>query len=161
MSATSWQTVLIGVVSTVSLDLLSAVAYRLRLTAALSQNLIGRWFALVARAQPLQADIARVPAVNHELAIAIPVHYAIGVTLASLYVWGTSQLGWPTRSLALALAFGLSTSILPWLLMFPAMGYGFFGAHGPSGTRLFLSSLINHACFGLGIWIGVVMIGRS
>ena len=43
------------------------------------------------------------------------------------------------------------TNVLPWLLMFRAMGYGFFGAHGPAGTRLFVSSLVSHAFFGLGI----------
>ena len=46
-------------------------------------------------------------------------------------------------------------SMIPWLLMFPAMGYGFFGAHGPEGTRLFVSSLASHAFFGLGIWIAL------
>jgi hypothetical protein len=43
--------------------------------------------------------------------------------------------------------------------MFPAMGYGFFGSHGPAGTKLFISSLVNHALFGLGIWIGLQTAG--
>ena len=43
--------------------------------------------------------------------------------------------------------------------MFPAMGYGVFGSHGPAGTRLFLSSLITHAFFGIGIWVGVRLAG--
>jgi hypothetical protein len=161
MSLTGWQRVLIGVVATVSMDLLTAVAYRLRLAAPLSPHLIGRWFAFVARAQPLHADIARAPSVSHELAITVLVHYAIGVTLASIYFWGTSRLGWPARNLVLALAFGLCTNVFPWLVMFPAMGYGFFGARGPSGTRLFLSSLISHLCYGLGIRIGIGVVGPS
>jgi Protein of unknown function (DUF2938) len=86
---------------------------------------------------------------------------AIGIALAALYVRAMSQLGWPDGSLALALAFGLCTNVLPWLLVFPAMGYGFFGSHGPAGTRLFLSSLLGHAFFGLGIWIGVRSVGLS
>jgi hypothetical protein len=57
------------------------------------------------------------------------------------------------------MAFGLCTNVLPWLLMFPAMGYGFFGSHGPAGTKLFISSLVNHALFGLGIWIGLQTAG--
>jgi hypothetical protein len=64
-------------------------------------------------------------------------------------------------STALALAFGLCTNLLPWLIMFPAMGYGFFGAHGPAGTRLLLSSLMSHAFFGVGIWIGIRIVGVS
>ena len=158
MSIISWRTVLMGVCSTLTMDVLSGIAYRLRLTAPLSPHLIGRWFASVARAQPYHADIARAAAVNHELAIALPVHYGIGVTLASVYLWGMSELGWPTGNPALALAFGLSTSVLPWLLMFPSMGYGWFGAHGPAGTRLFVSSLWSHAFFGVGIWLAVKIV---
>jgi hypothetical protein len=87
------------------------------------------------------------------------VHYAIGIGLAALCLWLAPRIGWPVGKLTSALAFGLSTSALPWLLMFPSMGYGFFGAHGPEGTRLFVSSLVNHAFFGLGIWIGVHVMG--
>ena len=158
MTVTRVQTVLVGIVSTMSMDVLTVIASRLKLTAPLAPNLVGRWFASVARAQPFHGDIARTPPVGHELAIAVPVHYVIGVVLASAYLWGTSRQGWPTQSLGLALAFGLCTNIFPWLLMFPAMGYGFFGVHGPLGTRLFLSSLFSHASFGLGIWIAVRMI---
>jgi DUF2938 family protein len=161
MFVTIARTLGVGLISTLSMDLLSVVAYRLRLTAPLPPNLVGRWFASVARAQPFHADIARTPPVGHEVAIAFPVHYAIGVALAALYVWGTHEIGWPARSLALALAFGLCTNAFPWLLMFPAMGYGLFGANGPDGTRLFVSSLMSHAFFGAGLWIGTRMIGPS
>ena len=143
------------------MDLLSTVAFKLRLTAPLSPHLIGRWFVSVARAQLYHADIARVAPVNHEVAIAAPVHYAIGVALTSVYLWGISELGWPKHSLAIALAFGLCTSVFPWLLMFPSMGYGFFGAHGPAGTRLFLSSLLSHAFFGVGIWVAVRIVSLA
>ena len=160
MMATTWPVLLIGLVSTLLMDLLSSSAAWLGLTRPLPPNLIGRWFASVARAHPFHADIARSSPVNHEFLIALPTHYAIGIALTVLYVWGTGQLGWP-RSLWVAVAFGLCTNVLPWLLMFPAMGYGFFGAHGPAGTRLFVSSLVNHLCFGLSLWVAVRLIGHS
>ena len=151
MMANARQIMLIGVLSTLSMDLLTGVAIRLRLVAPLPPNLVGRWFASVARVHPFHADIARAAPVNGELLIALLGHYAIGTLLATLFVWGTGALGW-SRSLGIVLAFGLSTSVLPWLLMFPAMGYGFFGLHGPEGTRLFVSSVASHAFFGLGLW---------
>ena len=61
----------------------------------------------------------------------------------------------------MAVVFGLCANLLPWLLMFPAMGYGFFGAHGPDGTRLFVSSLASLACFGLGLWMAVRAVSLS
>jgi hypothetical protein len=157
MTPSIWRTVAVGVIATVAMDVLSVAAARVGLAAPLSPNLIGRWFVSVARAQPVHADIARAVPASHEGAIVFPVHYAIGVSLAALYVWATLHLGWPARSLSTSIAFGLCTNVLPWLLMFPAMGYGAFGAHGPAGTRLFVSSLISHACFGLGLWIGARM----
>ena len=155
MFSNAWQTLLVGVISTFLMDLLTIAAKGLRLVSPLSPNLVGRWFASVARAQPLHADIARAAPVSHEFVLALPVHYAIGTVLAAVYLWTAFEIGWQPRNLALALAFGLCTNLLPWLLMFPAMGYGFFGVNGPEGTRLFISSLLSHAFFGIGLWFGV------
>lgn len=155
MSLKWWPLLLAGVIATLSMDVLSVLAIRLRWIAPLPPNLIGRWFASVARAHPFHEDIARAAPAKHELAIALPTHYAIGMVLTVLFVLTASRTGWPVKSLWAALAFGLCTNVFPWLLMFPAMGYGFFGAHGPQGTRLFVSSLISHAFFGFGLWIAV------
>jgi hypothetical protein len=160
MMANARHVLLIGVLSTLSMDLLTGVAVGLRLVAPLPPNLVGRWFTSVARLQPFQADIARTTPVNHELLVALVGHYAIGTVLATLFVWGTGEIGW-TRSLGIALAFGVGTSVLPWLLMFPAMGYGFFGLHGPDGTRLFTGSVVTHALFGLGLWTAIRAVGVS
>ena len=94
------------------------------------------------------------PPIKHEMVIAVSGHYAIGVTLALVYLLTTSALGLTPRNPITALGFGVCTNVLPWLLMFPAMGYGVFGAHGPIGTRLFQSSLVNHLFYGVGLWLG-------
>jgi hypothetical protein len=153
-----WSHVLLsGVIATASMDVLTAAAIRLRLIAPLSPNVIGRWFASVVRGHPFHEDIAGAATGSHELAIAIPGHYAIGMFLTALFVLTAYRMGWQAGRLSPALAFGVCTSVFPWLLMFPAMGYGFFGAHGPEGTRLFVSSIVSHVFFGLGIWIAVRM----
>jgi len=156
-----WQMLLAGVIATASMDVLSAIAIRFRLIAPLSPNLIGRWFASVARAHPLHDDIARAASGSHEVAIALSGHYAIGIFLTAVFALLANRLGWQARSPSAALAFGVCTNVFPWLLMFPAMGYGFFGAHGPQGTRLFVSSLVSHVFFGLGIWLGVRVMSLS
>ncbi len=154
MTLTWWQVLLAGLIATASMDVLSMVAIRVRLIAPLPPNLIGRWFASVARAHPLHDDIARSTPSRHELPVALLGHYAIGVFLTALFVIMAKRVGSPV-SLSPALAFGVSTNVFPWLVMFPAMGYGFFGAHGPPGTRLLVSSLASHAFFGLGIWMAL------
>ena len=149
------QRVLAGISATFTMDFLSFLSARAGLTAPLAPRVIGRWFVSVIRGQPFHSDIAHSVAARHELAVSLAGHYSIGLALACIYLWGTKRLEMPTRHLLLALGYGMSTSALAWLLMFPAMGYGFFGAHGPPGTRLFISSLCNHGFYGLGLWIAV------
>jgi len=158
MSIFSMRTVLIGILATITMDVLSITARKLGLIAFLPPRLTGRWFASVARGQFLHIDIGRVPPINHEMAIAVPMHYTVGITLALLYLLLVSALRLSPRNLIVALAFALCTNLLPWLLMFPAMGYGWFGAHGPPGTRLFFSSLVTHCFYGVGLWIGVLIL---
>jgi len=158
MSIFSMRTVLIGILATITMDVLSITARKLGLIAFLPPRLTGRWFASVARGQFLHIDIGRVPPINHEMAIAVPMHYTVGITLALLYLLLVSALRLSPRNLIVALAFALCTNLLPWLLMFPAMGYGWFGTHGPAGTRLFFSSLITHPFYGVGLWIGVLIL---
>lgn len=146
--------ILIGIVATITMDVLTAVSVKSRLTTPLSPRLIGRWFASVGRGQLLHSDIGQGSVINHEMAIAILMHYTIGVTLALIYLFACASLGLVSRNPITALGFGLCTNIFPWLLMFPAMGYGWFGSHGPTGTRLFLSSLNTHCFYGIGLWCG-------
>ncbi|HTE45628.1 MAG TPA: DUF2938 family protein [Gemmatimonadaceae bacterium] len=160
MPILSWRSVGIGVASTLSMDILSGVALKVRLISPLPPYLVGRWFGSAARGHPVHADIATAPPANHEMVIALLGHYVIGITLTSLYLWGMSALGSPPNASS-AIAFGLCTNALPWLIMFPAMGYGFFGQHGPPGTRLLVSSAITHACFGVGLWIASALLWRA
>jgi|SRR5215475_6765310 len=136
------------------MDVLGFSAQKLGLIAFLPSRLTGRWFASVARGQFLDVDIGQVPPIDHEQAIAVPVHYAIGTTLALVYLFVCATIGLSPRSPTAAVGFALCTNLLPWLLMFPAMGYGWFGTHGPPGTRLFVSSLVTHCFYGTGLWLG-------
>lgn len=152
------RSVFIGILATITMDVLSLTAFKLDLIAFLPPRLTGRWFGFMARGQFLHSDIGQTPPINHEMAIAVPVHYAIGVTLALVYLLGSSALGVSPRNPVTAISFALCTNLLPWLLMFPAMGYGWFGAHSPPGTRLFPSSFVTHCFYGVGLWLGASLL---
>ena len=158
MSNLNMRIFLVGMIATVTMDVLSGVAIKLRLISPLPPSLIGRWFASAARGRPFHHDIGKVTPVNSEIAIAVPVHYAIGVTLALAYLLSSTALGVNPRNPFVALGFGLTTNALPWLIMFPAMGDGWFGADGPPGSRLLLSSLVTHGFYGLGLCLGASLL---
>src|SRR5215471_19656315 len=110
MSLFNWRNVVIGIFATVSMDVLSVTALKLGLIAFLPPRLTGRWFASMARGQFLHTDIAQVPPIGHEMAIAVPMHYAVGITLALAYLLASSALGLSPRNPAAALAFALCTN---------------------------------------------------
>src|SRR5215469_3517367 len=158
MSIFNLRNVLLGIIATITMDVLSAAAIKLRLIAPLPPHLIGRWFGSVARGEVLHSDIGQVSSIQHEMAIAVPVHYAIGVTLALMYLLACSTFELSPGTPVTAVGFALCTNLLPWLLMFPAMGYRWFGAHGPTGTRLFASSFLTHCFYGFGLWLGTSLL---
>lgn len=150
---------LLGVVATAVMDILGTLAQKAHVIAPLPPTLLGRWFAWVARGHVRHANIEQAAPVGHELLIALLAHYAVGVVFASLYLFATARLGMSPRSAGAAITFGLVTCVFPWLVMFPAMGFGWFGMRGPPGTQLFLSSLVSHAAYGAGIWLGARVSG--
>jgi hypothetical protein len=104
MSVLSFRNIFIGVIATFTMDVLTALTIKLRLTAPLSPHLIGRWF----WGKVLHSDIGLIAPVRHELVIAVTVHYLIGITLALAYLFTISALGLsprnPTASLGSACA---------------------------------------------------------
>ena len=51
------------------------------------------------------------------------------------------------------LLWGLATTLLPWIMFYPAYGWGFFGLAAPQGTRPVLSPTVTHLVYGLGLGI--------
>ena len=113
MSAFSLRSVVIGILATITMDVLSVTGLKLGLISFLPPRLTGRWFACVARGQILHSDIGRVPPVIHEMAIAVPMHYAVGITLALLYLLLIAALRLSPRNLIVALGFAQFTNFLP------------------------------------------------
>ena len=159
MSILHTRTLLVGVLATITMDLLSMTALKLGLIAFLPPRLTGRWFGLMTQGRFVHSDIAEAAPISHEMAIALPMHYAIGITLGIVYLVASAALEINPGSLITALGFALATNFLPWLVMFPAMGYGWFGTHGPPGTRLFTSSFVTHCFYGIGLWLGRWILG--
>jgi hypothetical protein len=84
----------------------------------------------------LHSDIGQVVPVHNEITIPVPAHYVIDIILALAYLLAMSAIGLSPHNLVAALGFGLCTNLLPWLLMFRAMGYGWFGAARSIGNTI-------------------------
>ena len=144
--------VCVGVVATVTMDVLASASRRVGLAAGAKGQWVGRWYLGILRGQFVHSNIAASPEKAGEKSAALVGHYAIGIALAVLYLVGADRLGVSPGLFLVALGYGFATCAFPWLLLFPALGFGFFGLRGPPELRLFTSSLMNHLSYGFGLW---------
>src|SRR5262245_34508707 len=82
-----------GVVATLCMDLGSALLRAVHLTQGLAPGLIGRWFATLLQGTRIATNIADVPAVRGEVAIALFGHYAIGTVLTGAFAGLVAAFG--------------------------------------------------------------------
>jgi hypothetical protein len=134
------------------MDVLGSVSRRVGLVAGAKGQWVGRWYLGIARGQFVHSNIAAAPERAGERPAALIGHYLIGIVLAVFYVAGAGWLGVSPDAILAALGYGLATCIFPWFLVFPALGFGWFGRQGPPELRLFTSSALNHLFYGFGLW---------
>jgi hypothetical protein len=103
----------------------------------------------------VHANITKAPKLRHESAVGAAAHYLIGATLALTYpaFYLISGTPLPASHLFPGLVWGLATALLPWLVLYPAFGWGFFGRRAPGGIRPILSPMVTHLVYGLGLGI--------
>jgi len=143
-----------GVLATITMDAAVVAASYLGGSAFTSErtdvDVIGRWVAGLLRGQCRRADITSEPAQRGEVAVGFLTHYGTGVILTQAFLMlprrgdgGPSFLG--------GTAFGIATAVLPLLVMFPSMGYGWFGLRSGEAARIDRIMLVGHTAFGVGI----------
>lgn len=143
-----------GVLATITMDAAMVAATRLGGKAVDSERLgpdvIGRWAADLMAGIWRHDDISREPAKRGELALGMLTHYATGIMLTQAFLMAPRpRNGRP--SFPAGTAYGIATSLLPLLVMFPSMGYGWFGLRSGEAARLNRTMLVGHVAFGIGI----------
>ena len=115
--------------------------------------LVGRWIRYMPEGIFKHSNIASSPKKSAECVVGWIAHYTIGITFAVIFVVlaGNSWLEHPTP--ILAIAFGLVTVLAPFFIMQPLFGLGLAGSKTPNPTQTRLRSLMNHAAFGVGIYL--------
>lgn len=143
-----------GVLATITMDVAMVAASNLGGSVFTSDrigpDLIGRWAAGLLRGRWRSGDISREPVQRGELALGLATHYVTGVVLTQAYLLLPRR--WRgRRSLLAGIAYGISTAVLPLLVMFPSMGYGWSGLRSGEAVRLLRIMLVGHIAFGVGI----------
>jgi hypothetical protein len=149
---------LAGLLATLVMDVVGGVVRSTGLTHGAPPQLIGRFFVSVFHGHFTSLDPSIPPGASFSLGLILPVHYAIGTALGALFGLVVGWLMGSPPPWWLPILYGLVTTALPSLWMFPAMGYGLFGLRGPDEFRLLTTALVNHLLFGLGLALAGTLI---
>jgi hypothetical protein len=142
----------VGVAATVTMDVLSSLGRKTGLVVGAKGIWVGRWYLGIAKGRFVHSNIAVAPEQPGEKRAALVGHYLIGIALAIFYVAGTGWLGISPGTFLVAVGYGVATTVFPWFLVYPALGFGVFGRTGPPELKPFTSSLVNHVFYGFGLW---------
>ena len=121
---------------------------------------VGRWFLSMFRGKFIHKDIHKTPALKNEKLWCFISHYLIGIVLAGIYLFLELKVPIIRDQMWMPLIFGITTVLLPWLWLFPSMGFGFLASKSHNQSRIIRTSLANHTIFGLGFLIWIVSFHR-
>ncbi len=148
----------VGIGATLVMDLWGLSLKRVFNIPASNYCLVGRWLRHMVNGVFKHASIAAAARKPAECAIGWLAHYTIGVLFALTLAFVAP--GWlESPALAPALIFGLVTVIFPFFIMHPGFGLGLAASKTPDPTQARLRSLMNHAVFGLGLYISALVVG--
>ncbi len=143
-----------GVLATVGMDAAivaaSVIGGRAFTSERTDVDVIGRWVAGLLRGQWRRDDIASEPPVRGEVALGFLTHYATGFLLTQAFLL-LPRRGDGRPTFLGGTAYGIATAVLPLLVMFPSMGYGWFALHSGEAARVDRIMLVGHTAFGVGI----------
>lgn len=143
-----------GIVGAVLMDVTETYAAKVGITSGVKIALVGRWFLSLFRGQFAHANVLDSKPFTHEVRAGWAFHFLVGgggVALIYPLFFQAMGLPFPSNHLIGGLLFGLATSLLPWFVLLPSFGWGFFGRRGPQGSNALLASTLSHIPYGLGV----------
>ena len=152
-----------GIVGAVLMDITETAAARIGITSGVNIALVGRWFVGLTRRRLAHVDIQGLAPQPYEARLGWAFHLLIGgggvalIYPAVLMSLGTDPLAHPWLG---GLLFGLATSLLPWFVLLPGFGWGWFGRRGPRGANALVASPLSHIPYGLGVSAVVALASR-
>jgi len=147
-----------GVLGTLVMDSLNFLFARIGVISKIDIGIIGRMAFGWTQGRFQYSHPDEMECVPNETIYGYFTHYAIGVALAMPFILGWNLLvGGPTSPLW-AFVYGVATTVASLFFVYPSMGFGMFGWRSPEGIKSPLSSLANHAFFGVGMAVTVATV---
>jgi DUF2938 family protein len=145
--------VLVGLGATLLIDLWALFLRRVFSIPSLNYCLLGRWVLYIPGGKLVHESITATPQKPHECTVGWISHYLIGTAFSLLFVLLVSSSWLASPTLLPALAFGIATTLVPFLVMQPSFGLGVAASKTPNPSKARLKSLMTHTVFGVGLYV--------
>lgn len=145
--------ILIGIGATLTSDLWALFLKNAFKISPPNYCLVGRWLRYMPDGIFRHSNIASSPQKSAECTVGWIAHYVIGIAFAIAFVALVDNNWLQHPVLIPALSFGVVTVLMPIFIMQPAFGLGVAASKTPNPTQARLRSLMNHAAFGIGIYL--------
>lgn len=149
--------VAVGLGATLVMDLWAVFLKRAFNIPSSNYCLVGRWLRHMTNGAFIHRSIAAAAQKSAECAIGWIAHYTIGMVFASALVALATPEWLQSPTLLPALSFGIVTVGFPFLIMHPSFGLGLAASKTPNPMQARLRSLMNHAAFGVGLYISALV----
>lgn len=146
------QAVILGVMSTVAIDIWASFSNRVLKFPRTNWGMVGRWVAHIPSGKFVHHPISSSPARKYEFIIGWAFHYVIGVIYASIYFALVVAAASNSPTLLTAWFFGLVTTLSPWFIMQPALGMGVCAVKVPKPNLVRIQNIIIHSIFGISLY---------
>jgi hypothetical protein len=145
--------ILIGLGATLTFDLwVLFLKYAFKITPS-NFCLVGRWLLHMPEGTFKHSNITSASQKNGECTVGWIAHYMTGITFAIAFVALIGNHWFQHPTLIPAIIFGVATVVMPFFIMQPSFGLGFAASKTSNPTQARLRSLMNHAVFGIGLYL--------
>lgn len=148
------QSILIGLFSTVFMDVITWILEKLFKIKPLNYALIGRWFLYWKEKKFTHKTIVHSSPRLGESKWGWGIHYLTGIIWVIFYLI-LNEVYLFNSSFISILIFSLCTTLVPFIIIQPALGFGFFAKKTPNQLISIRNSLLAHIAFGSGIYLSL------
>ncbi|QIO04466.1 DUF2938 family protein [Acinetobacter shaoyimingii] len=151
------QIIFIGIFATLFMDVIAYIREKLFQIRSLNYAFLGRWILLWKDGTLTHENITLVPVVKFERVIGWFIHYLIGIFWVYVYLVLDHLLNFNSLFLS-SISFSLLTTLISFLILQPALGFGFFALKTPNPLISIKNSLLAHLFFGIGLYLSYMWI---
>ncbi|QQS55681.1 MAG: DUF2938 domain-containing protein [Candidatus Competibacteraceae bacterium] len=151
-------TVTVGLGATFVMDLWAIFLKQAFKIPSSNYCMVGRWLLHMTNGSIKHQSITAAAQKPAECTIGWVAHYTIGALFALALVALATPKWLQSPTLMPALVFGIATVGFPFLIMHPSVGLGIAASKTPNPMQARLRSLMNHAAFGVGLYVSAVVL---